>query len=212
MSNIFDKYYKKYDAWYDKNRFAYLSELEAIREKLPKKGRGLEIGVGTARFAAPLGIKYGVDPAKNMLKIASKRGVNVRPGFGEKLPFKNGSFDYVATMITLSFVKDPEKVLKEAGRILRKNGKIIVGMIDKNSFLGRFYQKKKGPFYRKANLLNVEEVKNLLIKAGFGRLSYSQTIFRLPGEMKSIHKTRNGFGKGGFVVISAIKQGAETYE
>ncbi len=29
MNNIFDKYYKKYDAWYDRNKFAYLSELKA---------------------------------------------------------------------------------------------------------------------------------------------------------------------------------------
>ena len=72
MSNIFDRYYKRYDAWYNKNKFAYLSELEAIKELLPKKGKGLEIGVGTARFAAPLGITTGVDPSENMLKIAKK--------------------------------------------------------------------------------------------------------------------------------------------
>ncbi|MGB2629860.1 MAG: class I SAM-dependent methyltransferase [Candidatus Omnitrophota bacterium] len=206
MSNIFDKYYKKYDAWYDKNRFAYLSEVEAMRKNLPKTGKGLEIGVGTGRFAASLGIKYGIDPAKNMLKIASKRGVDVQPGSGEKLPFNNGSFDYVALIITLSFVKDPEKVLKEANRVLRKTGKIIAGIIDKNSFLGRYYKKKKGPFYKNANLLKVEEVKDLLTKAGFVRISCNQTIFRLPGEMKSVHKTSKGFGRGGFVVVSAIKK------
>jgi len=77
---IFDKYYKKYDLWYERNRFAYLSELEAIKKVLPKKGKGLEIGVGTARFAKPLGIKYGIDPSKKMLEIAKKKGVNVRLG------------------------------------------------------------------------------------------------------------------------------------
>lgn len=54
MSGIFDRYYKRYDAWYGRNRYTYLSELRAIRKFLPRKGKGLEIGVGTGRFAGPL--------------------------------------------------------------------------------------------------------------------------------------------------------------
>ena len=60
MSRIFEKYYNQYDLWYEKNEFTYLSELEAIREVLPKSGRGLEIGVGTGRFAQSLGIAIGI--------------------------------------------------------------------------------------------------------------------------------------------------------
>ena len=85
--NIFDRYYKKYDIWYDRNKFAYLSELEAIKKVIPSVGRGLEIGVGTGRFAAALNITIGIDPSHNMIEIASRRGVNVRWGFGEDLPF-----------------------------------------------------------------------------------------------------------------------------
>jgi len=86
VRNIFDKFYKKYDAWYERNKFAYLSELEAIKKVLPKKGKGLEIGVGTARFAKPLGIKYGIDPSKKMLEIAKKRDVKL--GYGENYLLK----------------------------------------------------------------------------------------------------------------------------
>ena len=75
--NIFNHNYKKYDLWYERNKFAYLSELEAVKKVLPKRGEGLEIGVGTGRFAAPLGITAGVDPSKNMIKIAKKRGIDV---------------------------------------------------------------------------------------------------------------------------------------
>ena len=41
MMNTFNQHYKKYDAWYDKNKFAYLSEFETIRKVLPKKGKSL---------------------------------------------------------------------------------------------------------------------------------------------------------------------------
>ncbi|PIW33718.1 MAG: SAM-dependent methyltransferase, partial [bacterium (Candidatus Ratteibacteria) CG15_BIG_FIL_POST_REV_8_21_14_020_41_12] len=68
MKNIFDQYWKRYDAWYDNYRFAYLSEVEAIKKVLPRKGKGLEVGVGTGRFASVLGIHYGIDPSVKMVK------------------------------------------------------------------------------------------------------------------------------------------------
>ena len=160
--NIFDRYYKKYDAWYDKNKFAYLSELEAIRKVLPKHGKGLEIGVGTGRFAHALGIATGIDRSENMIQIAEKRGVDVRLGSGEHIPFKNVVFDYAAIVITICFVNDPKKVLNEARRVLKKNGKIIIGIIDKDSFLGEFYQKKKSVFYKEANFFNIREITDFL--------------------------------------------------
>ena len=137
MKNIFNSHYRKYDSWYKRNKFVYLSELSAIRKILPKKGKGLEIGVGTGRFACALGITAGIDPSKKMIGIARKRGIDARLGSGEHLPFEEDSFDYVAIIITLSFVKNPIGVLKEARRILRRNGKIIIGIIDKDSFLGK---------------------------------------------------------------------------
>ncbi len=205
MSNIFDRHYKKYDAWYDKYKFAYLSELEAIKKVLPKKGKGLEIGVGTGRFAAPLGIKFGIDPSEDMIKFARQRGIDIRLGVGGSLPARDAAFDYIAIIITLCFVKNPQKVLRESRRVLKKNGKIIIGIIDKNSFLGEFYQKKKSVFYKQANFFTVKEVIDLLKATGFNRFSYYQTVFQLPEKMNSIDKHQKGFGKGGFVIISGEK-------
>lgn len=51
--NIFDAYPKEYDQWYERNRFAYLSEIETLKKVISETGRGLEIGVGTGRFAEP---------------------------------------------------------------------------------------------------------------------------------------------------------------
>ena len=205
MSNIFDMYYKEYDAWYDKYKFAYLSELKAVKKAIPQKSNGLEIGVGTGRFAAPLGIKYGIDPSRNMVKIARRRGVKVKVGYGERLPFKDGAFDYAAIIATLCFVKDSYKVLKETRRVLKKNGKIIIGIIDKDSFLGKLYQRKKITFYKKANFYSVKEVTNLLKATGFDKFSYYQAILKSPEKITSIENLQKGFGRGGFVVISARK-------
>jgi len=202
---IFDRYYKKYDAWYDKNKFAYLSELKAIRKVLPKKGKGLEVGVGTGRFAQALGIESGIDPSKNMIEIARERGVNVKLGYGERLPFKNATFDYEAVIITICFTKNPEKVLKEAYRVLKKKGKIIIGIVDKDSFLGKFYQKKKSAFYKEASFFGIKEITDLLENTGFSKFSYYQTLYNFPDRIKSVQKPQKGFGRGGFVVIAGEK-------
>ncbi len=206
MNSVFDKHFKKYDAWYDKNKFVYLSEVEAIRKALPKQGAGLEIGVGTGRFALELNIGMGVDPSKEMLKIAEIRGVNTRHGFGENLPFPKETFDYAAIIVTLCFVSDPLKVLKEARRVLKPKGKIVVGIVDKESFLGVAYQKKENIFYKNARFFSVKNLTKLLKTANFSNFSYYQTIFKEPKEIKSSEIPKKGFGEGGFIVISAEKQ------
>ncbi len=206
MKTVFNQYWEKYDDWYNKNEFAYLSELEAVKKVLPKKGKGLEIGVGTGRFAAPLNIKTGIDPSENMIKFAIKKGVNAKLGSGEQLLFKNSTFDYVAIIITLCFVQNPQKVLEESRRVLKERGKVVVGIIDKNSFLGKNYQKKRGVFYKKAKFFNVKEITGLLENAGFFNFSYYQTLFDLPGKINSIQKPKKGFGQGGFTIISGKKK------
>ena len=203
--SIFDQHHLKYDEWYAKNRFAYLSELEAIKKVLPKQGRGLEIGVGTGRFSSPLGIDVGIDPSRNMLDIAQQRGVITYCGYGENLPFLKETFNYVVIVITLCFVQNPQKVLRESRRVLKKNGKLIIGIIDKNSFLGKLYRKKESLFYKQAIFFSTEEVTDLFKITGFNQFSYLQTIFQLPNKMKSIEKPQKGFDKGSFVVISGKK-------
>jgi ubiquinone/menaquinone biosynthesis C-methylase UbiE len=204
-SSTFDRSVKRYDAWYDKYESAYLSELMALKKVMPRKGKGLEIGVGTARFAAPLGIEFGIDPSIKMLEVARRRGVKVELGVGENLPFDDATFDYVAIITTLCFVKDPLQVLKEAQRVLRKDGKLVLCIVDRDSFLGRFYQKSKSVFYKQIKFFGVEELANLLKATGFGRFSIYQTIYEFPEKINAIQKPKKGFGEGGFVIISAYK-------
>jgi ubiquinone/menaquinone biosynthesis C-methylase UbiE len=203
--NIFDSYYEKYDSWYDKNEPAFLSELEALKKAVPAEGNALEIGVGTGRFAASLGIRYGIDPSENMIRIAKDRGIEAKTGYGEALPYADGFFDYAVIINTLCFVQKPKKVLRETNRILRNKGKIILGLIDRNSFLGKFYREKNSAFYSVAEFISVEEAVSILQEAGFEKESFYQTLFRMPEQITKIEKPLSGYGKGGFVVITGIK-------
>jgi hypothetical protein len=51
--NPFEAHHPRDEAWFDTNAAAYISALLALRPFVPWEGRGIEIGVGSGRFAAP---------------------------------------------------------------------------------------------------------------------------------------------------------------
>ena len=75
------------------------------------RGLGLAIGVGTGRFVAPLGVQVGMDPAREELDYAAKRGVSAAQGIAEALPFSNHGFDYILSVTTICFVDDATTML-----------------------------------------------------------------------------------------------------
>jgi len=203
---VFEENWKRYDEWFEKNRGIYLSEIKAL-EKIASKGFGLEIGVGTGRFAQQLRIEIGLDPSINMLKVARRRGIKVVQGVGEFLPFSSESFDIVAIIVTLCFVENPLEVLREAKRVLKKKGILIVGVIEKNSKWGIFYESKKrsSKFYKVANFYSAREIIQLASKAGLKFCEAYQTLFQRPNEFEEIEDPKKGFDEGGFIVLGFEK-------
>jgi len=202
----FEKYSKEYDEWFIKNQNIYLAELNAIKRFVPSDKFGVEIGVGSGRFALPLGIKVGIDPSKKMAEISRKRGIQVYKAVAEQLPFSDKTFDFVLMITTICFVDDLVKSFKEAYRVLKTDGFIIVGFIDKESELGKRYQlkRKKSKFYKDATFYSVKGVINFLRKTNFENVVIRQTVFSCrTGRIDSVE---DGYGKGSFVIIKAIKQ------
>jgi ubiquinone/menaquinone biosynthesis C-methylase UbiE len=205
VKNIFDTHAQRYDDWFTRHQHAFVSECLALRKVIPDLGKGIEIGVGTGRFAQVLGIPFGVDISYPMLTMATGRGCYVAAADGESLPFVSGTFDYALLMVTLCFVKSPKGVLREAKRVLVKKGKIVIGIIDKQSALGALYSRKNSIFYRTARFYSAREVIQMLNEYEFHSIRTWQTLFRDPETMVAIDAIRKGYGKGGLVVISGIK-------
>jgi SAM-dependent methyltransferase len=203
----FERNVSRYEAWFDSNQRAYDSELKALRALLPNTGEGLEVGVGTGRFAAPLGLRVGVEPSPAMGKLASQRGIEVRLGVGEDLPCEDGSFDFVLVVTTLCFFDDVPVALRETYRVLRAGGYLLIGFIDRESPLAKLYEKRKrhNVFYREATFFSADEVIYNVEQAGFCDLVFRQTIFENPTEMKDTDPVKPGHGEGLFVVVRATK-------
>ena len=204
----FEKYTIRYEDWFERNKFVYRSELQAIRIQLPEKGEGVEIGVGTGRFAAPLGIKHGVEPSAKMREIAKQGGIDVIDGEAEKLPFEDSRFDYLLMVTTICFLDDILGSLKEAYRVIRPGGCIIIGFVDSSSPLGKQYlrHKNESVFYKIATFYSSDEVASFLERAGFTDLQFCQTIFHGLTGIRDLEPVKEGCGEGSFVVIKAKKE------
>jgi SAM-dependent methyltransferase len=207
-SDPFADYVNQYEAWFEQHRYAYQAEVRAVKALLPATGLAVEIGVGTGRFAEPLGIQFGVDPSRAMLHLARERGVMAVLGVGESLPFPDSTFDNALMVTAVCFLDDIHRAFVEARRILHPEGAIVVGLVDEESPVGRLYleRREESVFYSHAHFFSVEGIVYWLERTGFHGFEFRQTLFGLPAETPNSEPVEPGYGDGSFVVVRAIAQ------
>ena len=152
-----------------------------------------------------------MDPTSALLEKAKAKGIKVKRASGERLPFRSGSFGGVLIALTLCFVDDPLRVLREASRVLVIDGGLVLGLILKDSPWAEFYAGKAReghPIYSKARFFSKDEVDNLLQQSGFDTVRYRSVLFQPPGQ-SSYHLERpvSAYRKSaGFTAISSCKR------
>ncbi|EMA36328.1 class I SAM-dependent methyltransferase [Halobiforma nitratireducens] len=233
----FETLTEEYDEWFDDNEGAYHAELTALERALPDRevdtgpdgdthtiegksedenegsdtawsdNHTLEIGVGTGRFAGPLAVPLGIDPAATPLETARDRGVGPVRGVAESLPIADDAADCVLVVTVLSFVDDLEATLAEAHRVLADDGTLVAAVLDRSSPVGQVYQEHKdeSPFYADAEFLTAREACDALEDAGFEIEQRLQTIFDEPAAIPADDEptVRDGHGDGLFAVVRA---------
>lgn len=108
---------------------------ELILQSSSKKIKVLDIGVGDAVYesmASKAALRkteiYGIDISKTQLKRAKKylKEARVVDLNENKIPYKSDFFDIVIASEILEHVFYPDDLLKEAVRVLKKSGKLII--------------------------------------------------------------------------------------
>jgi ubiquinone/menaquinone biosynthesis C-methylase UbiE len=207
----FETHVAEYEEWFDEYPFVFQSEVEAVRQMIPagENLTGIEVGLGTGHFSKALGIKEGIEPSESMRAIARERGIEVIDGVAERLPYQDLKFDFVLMAFCVSYFKNLNTAFKEAHRVLKKDGVLVIGFVDRDSTIGKFYEQKKADstFYKQANFYSPDKIILELTEAGFKHFDFRQTLFNPLDEISEIEFSKPGYGEGSFVVIQARKKG-----
>ncbi|MBU3580227.1 methyltransferase domain-containing protein [Polynucleobacter sp. 73C-SIWE] len=127
---IFDSY--KYISGTSKtlnNYFRWFAK--EIKGLIPQDGKILEIAANDGSLIAEmnaLGLNtIGIDPAKNIVNLASDRGLNIKYGYWPQDSNKiQGKFDAIICMNVLAHVDNPKDFLLECKNKLSQNGVILI--------------------------------------------------------------------------------------
>jgi len=209
----FDRLAARYDAWFDsaEGRPIFDTEVACLADLMsPRSGRWLEVGVGTGRFAQALGVEEGVDPSGPMLAFANRRGISTREGQGEGLPYPDSCFDGVLLVVTLCFLTDPERALRECTRVLQEGGHLFVGFVPSESQWGQFYAHKGGsghPLYSVARFFRPDQVVEMAAVAGLRLGRASSCLFSPPGMPVDTSRRPGIVAGAGFLAMDFLKGG-----
>jgi len=200
---LFDNLVKDYEEWFERYPKIYEEEIKTIKSLFPI-GKGMEVGVGTGRFAAPLGIKFGIEPSKKMAEVARKRGIKVIEMSAEEMDFKE-EFDFILIVTTICFVNNPFKSIQNCYKTLKNGGYLLIAFVDLASPLGKFYEKhkEKSKFYKFATFFTKDDIIFLMKKAGFKDFECRENLY---GEsLDNLRFEINECNDGAFKVIRGRK-------
>ncbi|BBL67835.1 type 11 methyltransferase [Methanoculleus chikugoensis] len=168
--NVFERFAEEYDRWFEEHRAEYHAELARIRRLLPcPDARAVEVGVGSGRFAAPLGIPFGIEPSLALGRMARERGVEVIRGRAESLPLRDGSCSSVLMVTVVCFLDDPVRAFHEIHRILVPGGTLVIGFLERDGEVARKYLHDEGKhrFLSRARFYSQNDILEFLRRTGF---------------------------------------------
>lgn len=217
----------EFDRWWGRNGNIFETEALAIEEVLPEsRSDAIVIGNGTGKFALRLGLPFGIDPSEEMCELARKKGIDARQGTAEDVPYADEQFSLVLMIGVVSYVNDLEKSFREAFRILKPDGKIVVAFVAKGRKFAELYERAAGrgeypegespefpypiEFAKEANWRSVEEVIDHLHECGFLALETVQTLTSEPKNANDmVELPFPDYDRGSWIVIKGTKKSLE---
>ena len=148
MSNTekqkFDGYADKYDEWFMVNDNLFTSDLRLFKKVLGDiSGKKLlSVGCGSGLFESYIDSSNieGIEPSEDMGRIAEKRGVNViKYGLIEDVDLADEKYDIIYFNGSSSYMENLKPVYEKCLKALKKDGKLILLDVPKESAFGFMY-------------------------------------------------------------------------
>jgi SAM-dependent methyltransferase len=185
---------RAYDEWYRTPFGALCHRLEKDAlfslASFNPRDKVLDAGCGTGVYLEELlrlGLNVtGVDEDEDMLKYATNsrgRGAVLIKASLQDLPFEPSVFDKVISVCTLEFVGDPPPVLKELSRVLKKDGVLLLGFLNKHSPWARLRMEKgkeTTSVWHGVNFCCLSDIAGIAFKAGLRMTGFKGAVYFPP--------------------------------
>ena len=227
----FDGYADKYDEWFMKNENLFTSELLLFKKVLGDiSGKKLlSVGCGSGLFESYIDSSNidGIEPSEDMGRIAEKRGVKViKYGLIEDVELEDESYDIIYFNGSSSYMENLTPVYEKCLRALKKNGRLILLDVPKESAFGFMYLLGKSLNTYDHEFLEgampelpyplalassgvwhtTEEKIGVLKNLGVKNFTYYQTLIKNPMYTnEEPEEVSEGYKSGGYVAIIAEK-------
>ncbi len=116
---------------------------------------------------------------------AVPKNPNYKQASAEKIPFESERFDSILAGELVEHLHKPELFIKEANRLLKKNGIMIITTPNKNSLINRLTRAYYAPLH--FSLFSIPELTAVLEKNGF----LVEKLFCLPYNRESSPGSRH---------------------
>ncbi|HYG58780.1 MAG TPA: class I SAM-dependent methyltransferase [Symbiobacteriaceae bacterium] len=168
---LFDQAAAAYDQWYTTPFGQFVDGLEReliFRLAGPQPGEAaLDLGCGTGVQTQALsryGLRVtGIDISPEMLARARAKaipGAVLLEGDAASLPFPDEAFDLVISVTAFEFMPDPAGAAREAMRVLRPGGRLVLGVLAEGTAWTQRY--RASPLFATARFFTREDLQALL--------------------------------------------------
>ncbi|MEA2054285.1 MAG: class I SAM-dependent methyltransferase [Candidatus Thermoplasmatota archaeon] len=164
--NEVEKYLKFYNSEFGKE--VLKGELKFVESKLKNCKNVLSIGCGPASLETRLNQLHpemnitGLDNSKEMLEHVSP-SIHVEFSDAQHLKFDNNTFDAVLYVTSLEFIIDYKKSVKEAYRVLKNKGLVLILMLNPRShYFKREYSDKSSYIRKNIKHVNTEKIRECI--------------------------------------------------
>ncbi|GHU39753.1 SAM-dependent methyltransferase [Bacilli bacterium] len=171
----YDQHAKQFERSFDGFLSGFFKRYILKNLDFPDKARVLDVGAATGRLLGMLATKHqfegvGLDISPQMIALAQKQHPEFSfvTGSAMQLPFENQSFDVLICSASFHHFPSPETFLREARRVLKPGGKLVIAEIRMPIFHGLYNQyihhfSKEGD----VKVYRFDELMHFLETAGF---------------------------------------------